>query len=152
MPCASTEPYPRPDREYGIRAVLICAIQGLDGVRGDFLGFVGHETSFTADVGGNDWGALIQTLDKGSFDQVAFFKMLREIGFSGDVGLQCYAVKGDPKDNLKRSIAAWSRSIASWQSSTSWARSSGLCKRTKTTSTWGATLPGKLKWRRKMNG
>ena len=65
-----------------------------------------------ADVGGNDWGALIQTLDKGSFDQVAFFKMLREIGFSGDVGLQCYAIKGDPKENLERSIVAWRAILA----------------------------------------
>ena len=66
-----------------------------------------------ADVDGTNWGSLIQTLGLGSFDQVAFLKILREIGFAGDVGLQCYAVKGDPKENLKRSIAAWHEHLAS---------------------------------------
>jgi len=64
------------------------------------------------DVGGTKWNELIQPLDKGSFDQVAFLKTLREIGFSGDVGLQCYAVSGDPKENLKRSIEAWREYLA----------------------------------------
>lgn len=65
-----------------------------------------------ADVTGTSWETLIQPLDLGSFDQVALLRMLREIGFSGDVGLQCYAVKGDPENNLARSIAAWRNHLA----------------------------------------
>ncbi|MEM7013194.1 MAG: TIM barrel protein, partial [Verrucomicrobiota bacterium] len=65
-----------------------------------------------ADVDGTNWGTLIQPLDKGSYDQVALLKMLRELGFSGDIGLQCYAIKGDPKENLNRSIAAWKKYLA----------------------------------------
>jgi sugar phosphate isomerase/epimerase len=65
-----------------------------------------------ADSDGANWGTLIQPLDQGSFDQTAFLKTLREIGFSGDVGLQCYGVKGDPMDNLARSIGAWKKHLA----------------------------------------
>lgn len=60
-----------------------------------------------ADTDGKNWGALIQTLDKGSFDQKRLFAALRSVGFSGVVGLQCYAIKGDSKTNLAQSSAAW---------------------------------------------
>ena len=49
-----------------------------------------------ADTDGKSWSQLIQTLDRGSFDQVTFLKLLREIGFSGDIGLQCYASAETP--------------------------------------------------------
>jgi len=65
-----------------------------------------------ADTNGTTWGELIQTLDRGSFDQKAFLKLMREIGFTGDVGLQCYAIRGDARDNLGRSIAAWRKHLA----------------------------------------
>lgn len=68
-----------------------------------------------ADIGGNNWGALIQPLDKGTFDQVALLKMLRELGFAGDVGLQCYGVRGDAKTNLRNSIAAWKKNLTESQ-------------------------------------
>ncbi len=62
-----------------------------------------------AEKGGNSWGQLIQTLDRGSYDQKALFQMLRELGFKGNVGFQCYAIRGDSRDNLKRSIGAWNK-------------------------------------------
>jgi len=65
-----------------------------------------------ADTDGKSWGELIQPLDRGSFDQVAFLRLLREIGFTGDVGLQCYAIRGDARENLSRSIAAWREYLA----------------------------------------
>jgi len=65
-----------------------------------------------ADTNGKNWGELIQALDRGSFDHVAFLKLLREIGYSGDIGLQCYAIRGDPKKNLSRSITAWRKHLA----------------------------------------
>ena len=62
-----------------------------------------------AEKGGRSWGQLIQTLDRGSYDQAALFQMLRELGFNGNVGFQCYAIGGDSRENLKRSIAAWNK-------------------------------------------
>jgi len=35
--------------------------------------------------------------------------MLRDLGFEGNVGFQCYAIRGDSRDNLKRSIGAWNQ-------------------------------------------
>lgn len=54
-----------------------------------------------------DWPQLIQTLDRGKFDNSALLKKLALAGYKGPVGLQCYAIKGDPYENLKRSIKAW---------------------------------------------
>jgi len=62
-----------------------------------------------AEIGGNNWGQLIQTLDRGTFDQNNLFQILRELGFSGNVGFQCYAIRGDSRENLKRSIEAWNK-------------------------------------------
>lgn len=53
------------------------------------------------------WDRLIQTLDRGSFDVGPFLDTLKRAGYKGPVGLQCYAVKGDMRDNLKRSMDAW---------------------------------------------
>ena len=53
------------------------------------------------------WDRLIQPLGQGSFDVYGFIKTLHDLGFKGPVGLQCYAVKGDKYENLKRSMAAW---------------------------------------------
>jgi len=55
------------------------------------------------------WNQLIQTLDRGSFDVAAMMKTLRKLGYAGLVGLQCYAVKGNKRENLKRSMEAWKK-------------------------------------------
>jgi sugar phosphate isomerase/epimerase len=60
-----------------------------------------------ADLDGKDWGSLIQTLDKGSFPQGRLFKQLDKMAFDGPVSLQCYALKGDRRENLKKSMNAW---------------------------------------------
>jgi len=62
-----------------------------------------------AKKGGTSWGQLIQTLDRGDYDQKTLFQMLRELGFQGNVGFQCYAIRGDSRENLKRSIGAWNK-------------------------------------------
>ncbi len=54
-----------------------------------------------------DWNRLIQPLDRGSFDVGRVIKTLDRLGYAGPVGLQCYAIPGDPRENLKRSINAW---------------------------------------------
>lgn len=53
------------------------------------------------------WDRLIQTLDRGSFDVGKFLDAMKGAGYSGPVGLQCYAVKGDVRENLGRSMSAW---------------------------------------------
>lgn len=50
---------------------------------------------------------LIQTLDRGSFDVARVLRVLRQSGYQGSVGLQCYDVQGDNRENLARSMAAW---------------------------------------------
>ncbi len=54
-----------------------------------------------------DWNVLIQTLDRGSFDVRGFVHTVRSMGFRGPIGLQCYNVKGDREENLRRSMRAW---------------------------------------------
>lgn len=56
---------------------------------------------------GYGWDKLIQPLGRGNFDVCDFLKKLKHAGYRGPIGLQCYAVPGDPVQNLKDSIAAW---------------------------------------------
>ena len=52
-------------------------------------------------------GNWLQPLDSGSFDMLNLLKTLRELGFRGPIGLQCYGIPGDARDHMGRSIAAW---------------------------------------------
>ena len=54
-----------------------------------------------------DWNRLIQPLDRGSFDVAGLLRMLREMGYAGPIGLQCYGIPGDARQHLERSMAAW---------------------------------------------
>ena len=65
-----------------------------------------------ADVNGDNWNALIQTLDAGDFSQQRLFRALQEMTFTGPVGLQCYGVRGDKRTNLEKSMAAWRKVLA----------------------------------------
>ncbi len=53
------------------------------------------------------WDHYIQPLDKGSFDVAGLLKTLKELGYKGSVGLQCYGIGGDAREHLARSMAAW---------------------------------------------
>jgi hypothetical protein len=53
------------------------------------------------------WDRLIQTLDRGSFDTYKFLKTLKELGYTGPIGLQGYGIKTDARENLKQSMQAW---------------------------------------------
>ena len=64
-----------------------------------------------ADVDGKEWDRLIQPLDQGDFSQVRLLKALKQVGFKGPVGLQCYAVQGDQRTNLPKSIGAWKKAL-----------------------------------------
>jgi len=64
-----------------------------------------------AEPGTKSWKTLIQPLDQGSFDYVQLLRLLRDQRFNGAIGLQCYAVSGDSRDNLQRSIRAWKKHL-----------------------------------------
>ena len=53
------------------------------------------------------WSHYIQPLDAGNFDMLAFLRTLKELGYSGPIGLQCFGIGGDTREHLARSIAAW---------------------------------------------
>ena len=53
------------------------------------------------------WDRYIQPLDKGSFDVGGFLKTLKELGYRGPIGLQCYGIGGDAREHLARSMTAW---------------------------------------------
>ena len=62
-----------------------------------------------ADSGGKSWQALIQTLDRGTYDVGKVLAVLKGLGYTGPIGLQGYGIGGDAHDNLTRSMAAWRR-------------------------------------------
>ena len=57
------------------------------------------------------WARLIQPLGEGDFDVLPFLQKLRDSGYEGPIGLQCYQVPGKTDEILKKSIRAW-RAIA----------------------------------------
>lgn len=52
-------------------------------------------------------GRWIVPLDAGDFSLPDFMRALRDIGFTGPIGLQCYGIPGDAHDHLTRSMEAW---------------------------------------------
>jgi hypothetical protein len=55
------------------------------------------------------WERYIQPLDKGSFDVGKLLKTLKELGYQGPIGLQCYGIGGDAREHLARSMTAWQK-------------------------------------------
>jgi sugar phosphate isomerase/epimerase len=53
------------------------------------------------------WAHYLQPLDKGSFDVGTLLKTLKELGYQGPIGLQCYGIGGDAREHLARSMATW---------------------------------------------
>jgi sugar phosphate isomerase/epimerase len=56
-----------------------------------------------------DWDRLIQTLDRGEYDVGALLSLLKKLGYKGPIGLQCYNIPGDVRENLTRSMHAWKK-------------------------------------------
>lgn len=54
----------------------------------------------------------ILRLDQGDFDMAGYLRKLQAAGYHGPVGLQCYSVAGDVRDNLAADIAAWRKLAA----------------------------------------
>jgi sugar phosphate isomerase/epimerase len=53
------------------------------------------------------WDKYIQPLGRGDFNVAKFLNTLKELGFKGPVGLQCYGIGGDTRDHLQESMVAW---------------------------------------------
>jgi sugar phosphate isomerase/epimerase len=74
----------------------------------------GKDRLFAVSINGADewdekpgWNHYIQPLGRGSFDVLAFLEALKQIGFTGPVGLQCYGIEGDTREHLAESINTW---------------------------------------------
>jgi sugar phosphate isomerase/epimerase len=68
-----------------------------------------------ADADGKDWNTLIRPLDEGTFDQANLLRHLNKLAYKGPIGLQCFNIKVDPKQNLTRSWEAWKKHLAASQ-------------------------------------
>ena len=55
------------------------------------------------------WNHYIQPLDKGSFDVGLLLKTLKDLGYKGPIGLQCYGIGGDAQEHLARSLSTWQK-------------------------------------------
>jgi len=71
---------------------------------------------FTVTINGADsgckgagWDRLLQRLDRGSFDNARLLSTLRKLGYTGPVGVQCYGIKGDRRENLRAAMQAWQK-------------------------------------------
>lgn len=68
---------------------------------------------FVVTINGADhdggWDRLIQPLGGGGFDVARFLQQLQGINFTGPIGLQHYGIKGDARENLRCSMAAWQK-------------------------------------------
>jgi sugar phosphate isomerase/epimerase len=68
-----------------------------------------------AQVGAKTWtNGLIQSLDRGDFDNRKLLVALREIGYRGPIGLMCYGIPGDAQEHLGRSMKVWKTWQADW--------------------------------------
>jgi sugar phosphate isomerase/epimerase len=57
-------------------------------------------------------GRMIQPLDSGAFDVYGLLRTLKDLGYTGPVGLQCWGIPGDAREHLARSAAAWRKLLA----------------------------------------
>jgi len=52
-------------------------------------------------------GQMIQPLGSGSFDVLGLLRTLKELRYDGPIGLMCWGLKGDAREHLTQSMAAW---------------------------------------------
>ena len=64
----------------------------------------GADSGNTKEMG---WERLIQPLGEGSFDTWKLVKLLKDNGYEGKFGLQCYGIKQDCEVALGKSINTW---------------------------------------------
>ena len=61
----------------------------------------------TGDTKSYDWDRLIKPLGEGTYDPYPLVKLLKDNGYRGRIGLQCYNIKMDAEANLVKSMATW---------------------------------------------
>ena len=49
----------------------------------------------------------IRPLDESDYDLAGFLKLVKKVGYTGPVGLQCWSIKEPAADHLKRSMDTW---------------------------------------------
>ena len=59
----------------------------------------------------------ILRLDQGDFDNSTILQTLKDAGYRGPVGLQCFQVPGDVRENLTADMGAWKKILAKVQDS-----------------------------------
>ena len=69
-----------------------------------FVTINGADAGDTRSMG---WDRLIQPLGSGSYDVAAFLRKLREADYTGPIGFQGYGISQEPKEVLRKTIAAW---------------------------------------------
>jgi sugar phosphate isomerase/epimerase len=57
--------------------------------------------------GPKDSKQKIRPLDESDYDLAGFLKLVKKVGYTGPVGLQCWSIKDPAAEHLKRSIATW---------------------------------------------
>jgi sugar phosphate isomerase/epimerase len=102
-------------KNYGA-ALNLCHLLKIEGSEGidnkikEFTQFLFAVNICGADDGDTKqfaWDRLIQPLGQGSFDTYRFVRSLRDNGYVGPIGLQCYDLKGDAVETLTRSLEIW---------------------------------------------
>jgi sugar phosphate isomerase/epimerase len=66
-----------------------------------------HLVSINGADPGTTTDETIKVLGEGKYDVHGFVGMLDRAGYRGPIGLQCFNLKGDPRENLRRSMATW---------------------------------------------
>jgi sugar phosphate isomerase/epimerase len=61
------------------------------------------------DAAGTDWGRLIRPLGEGSYEVGFVLRQLKELRYTGPIGLQAFGVNLPVKENLTRSMSAWNK-------------------------------------------
>jgi sugar phosphate isomerase/epimerase len=60
-----------------------------------------------------NWDRLIQPLGQGDFELAPYLSKLRDCGYEGPIGLQCYRIRGEIRDVLRTSKEAWGSLLTS---------------------------------------
>jgi sugar phosphate isomerase/epimerase len=65
-----------------------------------------------ADSRAKDVVHSVYTLDRGTLDLRPTLRALKTLNYTGPIGLQCFSIPGDARENLRRSMDAWRRLTA----------------------------------------
>lgn len=88
-------------------------VEGPVGIEQQLLKALPHLYMFSvcgADSGDTksfDWDRLIRPLGEGTYDPYPLVKLLKDNGYKGRIGLQCYNIKMDAEVNLTKSMTTW---------------------------------------------